>query len=212
MNARLLVLLPLLGMLSCSRPTDDVEPPIPDWIIRSHVAFLEADGKTPRTVPREPMRLFMPYLVGDLYGSPNEGELSPVALAPDMSFTLNLNLRHLRLAKTLVPTQFSMRWMSIEPASARIARLMPFVIPRDGIEPYGLCEWLDADSGERLMLVYFDRPARVRGEIVYEGRSLEFDIEATQAGFLWIQQPRDSGVYRAVPRPAHLVLAVLPGA
>lgn len=212
MKTRAWWLLPVLGLLlSCSKPSDDADPPVPDWIIHSHVAFLENDGQTPRAKPNTPMKLWMPYVVGDLYGSPNEGELVPVDLGADMSFTLNLNLKHLRLGKLLVPTNFSMRWMNIDPAQARVARLLPFVMPRDGIEPLGLCEWLDADTGERLMLIYVDRPARVRGEIVYEGRSLEFDIEAKEAGFLWIHQPRDSGVYRAVARPAKLILGVMPG-
>ncbi len=205
-----LLLLPLLGLFACAKPSEDAEPPNEDWVIRSHVAFLEADGLTSRPVPRVPIRLWMPYVVGDIYGGPNAGELVPVDLAPDMSFTLNLNLGHLRLAKALVPTDFSQKWMSIEPAAARIARLSPWVMPKDGITPLGLCEWLDADSGERLMLVYLDRPARVRGEIVYEGRSLQFDIEAREAGFQWIHQPRDSGIYKPVPRPARLVLGVMP--
>jgi hypothetical protein len=210
MNARMLLLLPLLALVSCAKPSEDVEPPIEDWVIRSHVTFVEADGVTPRPTPPEPIRVWMPYVVGDIYGAPNAGELVPVELAPDMSFTLNLNLGHLRLAKALVPTAFSQKWMSIEPAAARIARLSPWVMPKEGIAPLGLCEWLDADTGERLMLVYIDRPARVRGEAVYEGRSLQFDIEAREAGFQWIHQPRESGVYTPVPRPARLVLGVMP--
>jgi hypothetical protein len=211
MKARSMWWLPLLVLLaSCARKSDDVVPPHEDWVIRSHVAFLEADGKTPRSTPRQPLRLWMPYVVGDIYGSPNAGELVPVDLAPDLSFTLNLNLGHLRLGKALVPTAFSQKWMTIEPAAARVARLSPWVLPKDGIAPLGVCEWLDADTGERLMLLYVDRPARVRGEIVYEGRSLQFDIDAKQAGFQWIHQPRESGVFRPVPRPARLVLGVMP--
>jgi hypothetical protein len=60
------------------------------------------------------------------------------------------------------------------------------------------------------MLIYVDRPARIRGEIVYEGRDLRFDMTATEAGYLWIEQPQGSGEYRAVPRPARLLLAVMP--
>ena len=56
-----------------------------------------------------------------------------------------------------------------------------------------MCEWLDIDTGDKLMLVYFDRPARIRGEIVYEGRSLRFDIETKEAGYVWIRQPEGSG-------------------
>ena len=101
----------------------------------------------------------------------------------------------------LVPTEFSQKWMIIEPATARVARLSPFVLPADGIVPVGVCEWLDADTGAKLMLVYLDRPARIRGEIVHEGRNLRFDIEAKEAGYLWIQQPEGSGEFSMAPWP-----------
>ncbi len=51
------------------------------------------------------------------------------------------------------------------------------------------------------MLVYLDRPARIRGEIVHEGRNLRFDIEAKEAGYLWIQQPEGSGVFQKAAWP-----------
>ena len=126
---------------------------------------------------RKSLRLWVPYVVGDLYGAPNAGELAPVTFKPDMSFVLDLNRSHRELAKALIPTEFSQKWMTIEPATARIARLSPFVLPADGIVPVGVAEWLDADTGTKLMLVYLDRPARLRGEIVHEGRNLRFDID-----------------------------------
>ena len=119
-----------------------------DWKLESHVAFLAADGKTPREAPAESLRLWVPYVVGDLYGAPNAGELAPVTFKPDLSFVLDLNKSHENLAKVLVPTDFSQKWMTIEPASARIARLSPFVLPTDGIVPVGVAEWLDADTGK----------------------------------------------------------------
>ena len=76
--------------------------------------------------------------------------------------------------------------------------------------PLGMSEWLDADTGVRLLLIYLDRPARIRGEIVHEGRNLRFDIDAREAGYVWVSQPEGSGVYLAVPRPVHLTLAVVP--
>jgi hypothetical protein len=216
MNARVVggwvaALAAIAALSSCSKPSDDVDPPNPEWIVRSHVAFLEADGRTPRAAPKQPVRLWVPYVVGDIYGSPNAGEMAPVELEPDMSFTLNLNLKHLRLGKVLEPTTFSQKWMEIEPAEARVARVLPFVVQKDGIQPVGIAEWLDTVSGDKLMLVYVDRPARIRGDIVYEGRSLTFAIDAKEAGFLWVRQPAQSGTYEPVPRPANLVLAVFPG-
>jgi hypothetical protein len=205
-----LVAMAVLALLAgCSKPrSEDVDPPNPEWIVSSHVVFVGADGKTAKPAPKEPLRLWVPYVVGDLYGSPNAGELVPVDLKPDLSFTLNLNLKHLRLPKALVPTNFVQKWMEIEPRDARVARVSPFVLPKDGIAPLGTTEWLDRASGDRLMLIYIDRPARIRGDIVYEGRALSYKIEAKEAGFLWIRQPAQSGTFEPVARPADLVLAV----
>ena len=200
----------LLCLSACSAPEEPAAPVREDWVLKSHVAFVAADGKTPRQAPAERLRLWVPYVVGDLYGAPNAGELAPVTFKPDLSFVLDLNRSHENLAKVLIPTEFSQKWMIIEPATARIARLSPFVLPADGIVPVGVAEWLDADTGTKLMLVYLDRPARLRGEIVHEGRNLQFDITATEAGYLWIQQPEGSGVFRKATWPGRVVLAVMP--
>ncbi len=211
MNKRTALLLTSWVLLAgCGSGQPTPAPLRPDWVLQSHVAFFEADGKTARPAPKENLRLWVPYVVGDLYGAPNAGELSPVQLKPDMSFALDLNKSHDKLEVNLIPTDFSQKWMTIDPASARVARLSPFVLPIDGIVPVGRCEWLDTDTGDKLMLVYIDRPARIRGEIVYEGRSLRFDIEAKEAGYQWIRQPEGSGEFRLAPWPGHVLLAVMP--
>jgi hypothetical protein len=214
MSPRAAVLVLLATLCSCGGG----EPPAPlvvparlDWIVHSQVSFLAADLKTPRPVPAEKLRLWLPYVVGDLYGAPNAGELAPVALKSDLAFSIDLNESLASLEKSMVPTEFSQKWMFVEPADARVARLSAFVMPVDGIVPVGTSEWLDADSGVKLMLIYLDRAARIRGDIVFEGRSLRFDIDAKEAGYLWIRQPAGSGEFRVVPRPARLVLAVMPG-
>lgn len=207
---RCLVLLLSVALGSCGAPKEEAPGQRAHLIIQSHVTFVEADGKTLREAPKEPLRLWMPFVVGDFYGAPNAGELVPAELRPDMSFSLNLNATLPLIARTLVPTEFSQKWMAIEPAAARIARLSPFVLPTEGIVPVGMTEWLDEETGAKLMLIYVDRPARVRGDIVYEGRRLQFDIEAKEAGYLWIQQPEGSGTFRAASRPAKVVLAVMP--
>ena len=200
----------VLALVSCGGREADAPPQRADWVIHSNVVFLEADGKTRRTVPHQALRLWLPYVVGDLYGAPNAGEIVPSTLAPDMSFTVNLNAAAAKLPAALIPTEFSQHWMQIEPSGARIARLSPWVLPADGITPLGRSEWLDAGTGAKLLLIYLDRPARVRGDIVYEGRTLRFDIEAKEPGYVWVKQPEGSGTYTATPRPTKVVLAVLP--
>ena len=188
-------------LIACAPKSDDATPPHEDWIIESRVQF-QGDR------PKERLRLWVPYVVGDLYGSPNAGEIATATLRPDLAFTLNLNLGYNKLQRALIPTAFSQKWMTLEPKDARVARIIPFVLPLDGIAPVGTAEWLDTDTNVRLLLVYVDRPARVRGEIVHDGRSLRFDIDAKSAGYLWVKQPEGSGDYTVVPRPKNLVLAV----
>lgn len=196
------------ALVACGKQETPAEEPT--LVVQSRVVFVEDDARTPRTAPSETLRIWAPSLVGDLYGSPNEGEIVPVELKKDLTFTLNLNGAGEKLEKGLVPTQFSQKWMAIEPANARIARVLPFVMPADNIGPVGVSEWLDEESGAKLMLAYVDRPARIRGDIVYEGRSLQFDIEAPQAGYFWIRQPEGNGTFRAAPWPRKVALAVLP--
>lgn len=201
----------ITALASCGkRPA---EPPSePTLVFDSHVEFVAEDGKTPRTPPRQALRIWAPMLVGDLYGSPNEGEPVPITLKSDLTFRLDLNGAASTIEKGLVPTRFSQKWMAIEPADARVARLIPYVLDADGIAPAGTAEWLDRASGARLMLIYVDRPARIRGDIVYDERRLQFEIDAAQAGFLWVRQPEGNGTYRATapPIPENLVLAVQP--
>ena len=199
-----------LLLAACAPKSEDADPPHEDWIIDSHVIFPEKNGRSARPATTERLRLWVPYIVGDFYGQQNAGEISPVDLRANLGFTMNLNLGYNRLERALVPTAFQEKWMSIEPKEARVARVSPFVLPVDGITPIGNAEWLDTDTGTRLMLVYVDRPARIRGDVVYEGRSLRFDISSTEAGYLWVKQPEQSGEYTVVPRPKHLVLAVMP--
>ncbi len=114
MNLRAALLIAASSLLvvlgGCGPRSEDAEPPHPDWIIKSQVAFYEADFKTPRPALKEPMRLWVPYVGGDIYGSPNEGELAPVVLNSDLTFTLNLNTRYLRLGPALVPTSLSQNY------------------------------------------------------------------------------------------------------
>src|SRR5262245_31989024 len=116
MNARgLTVLTSLALMAGCAKQEPSAPAARADWVLESRVVFVEADGKTPRLTPREDMRLWMPFVVGDIYGDPNEGELADATLKPDLSFSLDLNKSREKLGKVLVPTVFSQKWMSIEP-------------------------------------------------------------------------------------------------
>ena len=186
--------------------SEDATPPHADWIIKSHVAFYEADGKTPRAAPQGSLRLWVPYVVGDIYGAPNAGELAPVALQPDLTFTLNLNRRAIA-TRQCAGAHRVLAEVDEHRAQgrARVARVSPFVLPADGIVPGRHERVVRHRHRHRLMLIYLDRPARIRGEIVYEGRNLRFDIEAKEAGYLWVQPAaKTAGSTACRAQPAHL--------
>lgn len=199
----------LVLLAGCSRE-QPAPVPKPALIFDSRVVFVAADGESERAPPRQAPRIWAPLLVGDMYGSPNEGEPVAIPLRPDLTFRLDLNGAGKTVEKGLVATHFSQKWMAVEPAEARVARLIPFVLEADNIAPLGTAEWLDQGSGAKLMLLYVDRPAKIRGDIVYEQLRLQFEIDAAEAGFLWVRQPEGNGTFRAVQPPEKLVLAVYP--
>ena len=197
---------PLLWLTSCHQP----EAVHADWVIRSQLVFLSADLATERApLARDQFRLFFPYIAGDIYGSPTTGDFINPTLGADYRFTIDLNRSHAALLASLEPTDFSVPYLKIEPADARVARLAPMVLQADGIEPFGRTDWLDADSRRTLMLLYLDRPATISGE----SPTVRFAIRSAAAGYVWVgSQPGPAGaVYTAIHAPAHLLLAVTPG-
>ena len=189
----------LVGSSGCARA-----PHHADWVIHSG---LEVIG----TLPAGAYRLAFPYIVGDLYGSPNTGDfVIPVSRTAD-GFTLDLNRTQASLASELEPTDFSLRFLRIVPADARIARLAPVALQRSGIEPVGTVEWLDAPSRRPLILLYLDRPARITGSLSRRGETIRYDIRAVKPGYVWvggIAAGEHATLYTVVPAPQHLVLTI----
>ena len=77
------------------------------------------------------------------------------------------------------------------------------VLQADGIEPVGRTNWVDGDSGEPLLLLYFDRPAIISGRISGSGKPLRY-CDPYGRGRLclgWTKPGADENVYSVRPRP-----------
>ena len=183
-----------------------------DWVIRSQVVFLSPDLQTERKQPpASAMRLWFPYVTGDLYGQPETGSFYEAAVRPDLTFEIDLNGAHDKVVKSAGRTVFSMRSLAIAPAEARIARMLPFVMQADGIEPLGETRWIDADTRQPLMLVYFDRKARIAGSEQSGERTLLYDIWTNEPGYLWVGQSDNKSTSEwSRARPKRVLLAVTP--
>jgi hypothetical protein len=207
---RWMALLPwMLAVSGCHEP----QPDNPDWIIHGKLEFLSDDLTTARApLPLAMLRLFSPYIAGDLYGPPTTGDFVNLTVGPDYGFEINLNRTQAALLASLQPTELSLSYLHIEPATARIARLAPIALQADGIEPVGRTQWVDADTRQPVLLLYFDRPARIFGQSSAAGRPLRYAIQSTAPGYVWVgrQSGADEDVYTVVPKPARLLLAVTP--
>jgi hypothetical protein len=178
-----------------------------DWVLRSKVAFVAQDLRTEAPpIPAEKFRLWFPYVSGDLHGSPTTGDMHNPVIRPDLTFEIDMNQGHDGLLKSLEETKFSVSWLQIAPAEARIARLSPLVMEADGIEQIASAAWVDADSRQRLMLLFVDRPARISGSNA--AATIRYDVQAPEAGYVWVAQTEN--VYQTVKPPREVLLAVTP--
>jgi hypothetical protein len=201
-----LLVVGLLELGGCHR----APPARADWIIHSQLVFRSADLATAvAPLPQTQFRLLFPYIAGDIYGPPTTGDFLNPTLGPDYRFEIDLNRNHQGLLASLEPTAFSVSYLHIEPAAARVARLAPMVLEADGIEPVGRTEWIDGDSRRPVMLLYLDRAALVSGG----SATVRYSIQAAAAGYVWVglRSGQHGDVYTVIPTPAHLLLAVTPG-
>jgi hypothetical protein len=184
------------------------------WVLHSQVGFFSEDLQAARDpLPRGAFRLFFPYIAGDLYGPATTGDFIRPTLNADLTFEIDFSRAQQDLNRSLQPTEFSLDYLKIDPADARIARLAPLALQPDGIEQVAVTDWIDAATHERLMLVYVDRPARITGTVVRDDYTIRYNVRASVAGYIWIaRRQTDDGeqMYTEVAMPRKVVLALTP--
>lgn len=203
----------LLWLAACEPPAAPVENH-PQWVIHSKINFVEADLTTAReALPLSAFKLSFPYVAGDLQGAPSIADFLRPQINPDYTFVIDLNHTQADLVRSLQPTEFGETFLRIDPEDARIARLRPQALKPDSIEPIASTDWVDARSHEPLMLVFFDRAARITGVDTRSPRPTRYNIRAGEAGYVWIGCVlKEDGelMYREVEQPEHVLLALSP--
>lgn len=211
----LLVLIAVAASALAGCGQSESEPPH-DWVLQSRIEFFSLDLQAVQDpLPRNAYRLFFPYIAGDLYGPATTGDFIHPVVHDDLTFEIDFGRVQQDLSRSLEPTEFSLDYLKIDPPDARIARLAPLALQPDGIEQVATTDWMDASTHERLMLVYFDRPARITGVLARDDYTIRYNIRATQPGYIWIaRRQTDEGeqMYTEVEKPASVVLALTPPA
>jgi hypothetical protein len=184
------------------------------WVLHSRIQFFSPDLQVAREPqPRSSFRLFFPYIAGDLYGPATTGDFIHPVINADYTFEIDFGRVQQDLMRSLQPTEFSLDYLKIDPPNARIARLAPLALQPDGIEQVATTDWIDASTHERLMLVYFDRPARITGALARNDYTIRYNVRATEAGYIWIarRQTEDGEqMYTEVEKPESIILALTP--
>lgn len=210
---RLLLVAVVAGLAGCGAHES---APHNDWVLHSRIEFFSADLQVAQApLPRNAFRLFFPFIAGDLYGPATTGDFIHPVINPDYTFEIDFGRMQQDLTRSLEPTEFSLEYLKIEPPVARIARLAPLALQPDGIEQVATTDWIDAKTHERLMLVYFDRPARITGVLVRKDYTIRYNVRATAPGYVWVaRRQTDDGeqMYTEVGKPESVILALTPPA
>jgi len=106
--------------------------------------------------------------------------------------------------------------VTLVPEDARFARIATTVWSKTKPDLGKAVGWLDSETGNELVLLYFDRPCRLSGSLTrktlsHEEHNETFDVGVASAGWLWLQiehvDPLHSTVSRAVSPHPVLVIA-----
>lgn len=214
MTRLLLVVVAAAGLAGCGQGGS--ESPHQGWVLHSRIQFFSPDLTVAQNpMPRDSFRLFFPYIAGDLYGPATTGDFLHPVINADYTFDIDFGRVQSDLTRSLQPTEFSLEYLKIDPPDARIARLAPLALQPDGIEQVASTDWINGSTHERLMLVYFDRPARITGILVRNDYTIRYNVRATLPGYIWVARRRtDDGeqMYTEVEKPESVVLALIPAA
>lgn len=116
----------------------------------------------------------------------------PVLLVP-VRFGENFSLPLSDLARSIAPVaqpanaQTLGMGMVVTPAETRLARLGTFFYDGDTKKDVSGAGMFDALTRENMMLMYFDRPCTVHGDMQALGKTVSIALDVTAPGVYWIR-------------------------
>ncbi len=145
----------------------------------SHYAY--NSKRVPYTAEGQ-LSLIFPAIPGLIFGRPTENILSIVDVQSSKEFTLELPSFLDQEADYLREPQ-----LKISPKDAKILRLGTFHIYPHYQGEVGGGGFIDTESGNALILVYFSKPSKLTGTLVSSGKNYHHDIKISTAGWHWVE-------------------------
>lgn len=131
--------------------------------------------------PDSRLVLVFPTIPGVITGPPSGGPLRTVPVPADATFRLRLPARLEARAERLAADS-----LDIDPRDTRVARLGTFhEYPEYGVFRGG-GGFINARTGEPLMLVYFSSAARLQGSVDRASGAHDYDVTVERAGWSWL--------------------------
>ncbi len=143
---------------------------------------------SPKYQPKRVVLSF-PHIPGQIFGSPTEKSVfvTPVEVGDRTVVSLDDAQRLLESQALTLKDVAMTKGLSVRPKDTKFSRVGTF--PHDAYtsELIGGGGFIDPASRNNLILMYFDRPSRITGDVVMDGKSTGHAIDIPAAGFHWIE-------------------------
>mgnify|MGYP006909085488 FL=1 len=133
--------------------------------------------------------LAFPYIPGEIFGTPRSRPLFQKNINHNDHFTLNLADALPRMeeeARPLLQT-WQETGLAIEPANTRLVRIGTFPFDAKTREPIGGGGFIEENSKDNLILMYFDRACHIQGGFEINEEIFSHDIKVPGRGFHFIR-------------------------
>jgi hypothetical protein len=132
--------------------------------------------------PEGGLMLIFPTVPGAIFGNATGDVLHVARITHDYTFNLSLPSHLDNIAKTPNIAGFN-----VVPANTKLLRLGTFHTLPSHRNEIGGGGFINTQTGESLILVYFSNPAKVRGTVISGSEQFTHNITISKPGWSWIK-------------------------
>ncbi len=128
------------------------------------------------------LNLIFPSIPGAIFGNPTSDILAVSPVSSDYTFRLNIPNNLEKKAKRLSDNR-----LEIVPSNTKVLRLGTFHLSLSHQDQIGGGGFINTESGDFLILMYFSNPAEVKGTVKVGNDWYDHQISISKPGWSWIK-------------------------